>query len=101
MSDTTIDEILNGLLDQANVEIVYDDPKDKSTVTILFGSKAQAKSALYDLILKEVVGEDVPFSLAREMEMGEFDMSARKLESQNSLRASQRNKLKQLFNEKE
>lgn len=76
MSDTTIDDILYGVAEECGT-INYD--------------ISEAKSALYDLILKEVVGEDEPLPI----DDREWDA----VKYRNHLRQEMRNKLKGLFDE--
>jgi len=75
------------------VEANRDTPTRKWTEEVL----PPAKAALYSDIL-ELIGEDEPFSLEREKEWSEFDMEARSVESENQLRATQRQALKEYFN---
>ena len=87
MSDTTIDEILNDIVWKlTNQNIVKYEMVKATSLT------KQAKSALYDLILKEVVGEDIPtFKYIDAL------VNDKKRTAVNKMKAEQRNKLKELM----
>ena len=85
MSDTTIDAIITKL--RAG--------KDPDTGELHI-TEQEAKSALYDLILKEVVGEDA--EVPRPVDDESRDRFYRR-SGQNFLRHQQRAKLKELFDE--
>jgi len=88
MSDKTIDEILNKI--EAYGWIDDDEP------TIDAISLKKAKSALYDLILKEVVGEDD--KIIKLSGNSRFDQEVtNEINGANEVRAEMRNKLKELF----
>ena len=89
MSDTTIDAIITKL--RAG--------KDPDTGELHI-TEQEAKSALYDLILKEVVGEDS--KVYRPDDLHKLSPEMQKaitmtITSDNRLRATQRKKLKDLF----
>lgn len=92
MSDTTIDEILGQLLGKASVEFMShpDGRKIIMPAEELFNYQREAKSALYDLILKEVIGEDIPLIDERDNVNSAI----------NAELIHQRNKLKELFDGK-
>lgn len=86
MSDTTIDAIITKL--RAG--------KDPDTGELHI-TEQEAKSALYDLILKEVIGLDNEHR--RDMPIPDPDPFALPSDHQNQLRRYQRQKAKELFNE--
>ena len=91
MSDTTIDKVL--------VKMVYAIMRYDPDTDILEEDREavnQAKSALYDLILKEVVGEDE--KIIKLSGNSRFDQEVtNEINGANEVRAEMRNKLAELF----
>lgn len=93
MSDTTIDEILGHDKDSfgfvCNTQL--DEPSECNC------SLPKRKSALYDLILKEVVGEDDKDVRGTTQNPDNPAYHTKRAKFKNELRAEQRNKLAEIF----